>query len=81
MNDPNPIFFPGLGIRLDPPDFFSIGGFKVYYYGLIIGIGLFLAVLYGLKRAKEFGSTEDEILTGVLIVVPIAIVCASRLLW
>lgn len=77
MNDLGPIIFPGLGgLQLNPPNSFSIGGFEIYFYGVIIAFGLVLAVTYGLKRSKEFGLSQDDILDGVLWIVPIAIICA-----
>ena len=71
-----PITFPKLGISLDPPAGFSLGGFSVYFYGVIIALGLFLAVAYALKRRKEFGLLEDDLLDGVLWIVPVSIICA-----
>ena len=70
------ISFPALGIELNPDRSFSIGPLTVHYYGLIIAIGLLLAVWYCSRRAKEFGLTEDHVLDGVLCVTPFAFVCA-----
>ena len=70
------ISFPALGIVLDPPKYLQIGPFMIYYYGLIIAIGLILAVLYGCKRSREFGIREDDVVDGVLWVTPFAILCA-----
>ncbi len=70
------IAFPSLGIELNPPRALTIGSFSFYYYGLIIAVGLVLAVLYACKRSKEFGLKEDDLLDGVLWVTPFAIVCA-----
>lgn len=72
----SPISFPGLGIEIDPPKGFSIGSFELVFYGMLIALGLLLAAIYGLRRRKEFGLTEDQILDGALIVIPIAILCA-----
>ena len=72
----SPISFPGLGIELNPPQGFSIGSMHIQFYGIIIALGLILAVVYGLKRRKQFGLTEDDLLDGVLWVVPVAIICA-----
>ena len=72
----SPISFPGLGFTVDPPQGFSIGSFEVMFYGLIIGLGLLLCCIYGLRRGKDFGLTQDDILDGVLWIVPFAIVCA-----
>ena len=71
------ITFPGLGgLNINPPDHFSIGSFPVYFYGVIIALGLVLAVTYGLKRSRQFGIKQDDILDGVLWIVPFAVICA-----
>ena len=70
------ISFPGLGIEVNPGNSIQIGNFSIYYYGIIIAAGLMLAVWYALKRSKEFGIREDDILDGVLWVVPFAVLCA-----
>ena len=70
------ISFPSLGISLNPSRTFSLGPFTVHYYGLLIAIGLLLAVWYCCRRSKDFGLKEDDILDGVLTVTPFAIVCA-----
>lgn len=70
------ISFPGLGLEMNPSRVLQIGPFSIHYYGLIIAIGLALAVVYGLRRRKTFGLTEDDILDGALLIVPFAIICA-----
>ena len=70
------ISFPSLGITIDPPRIFSLGPLTVHYYGLIIAIGLMLAVVYACKRSSQFGLREDDVLDGVLWVTPFAILCA-----
>lgn len=73
----NPIEFPSLGLKVDPiSDFTLFSTVKIHMYGVIIGIGLLLAVIYGLRRAKQFGLTQDHILDGVLCILPVAIICA-----
>ena len=70
------IWFPSLGLEVNPPRILSLGPFTIYYYGLIIAIGLVLAVAYACRRSKDFGLKEDDIIDGVLWVTPLAIVCA-----
>lgn len=70
------IYFPGLGLEINPPSTFEIFGLSIHLYGLIIATGLVLAAVYGMRRAPRFGLTEDHILDGVLWVTPFAIVCA-----
>ncbi len=70
------ISFPAIGLEIDPIKEFAIGSLNVRLYGIIIAVGLLLAVLYGLKRSKEFGLKEDHILDGVLWIVPLSIIFA-----
>ena len=70
------ISFPSFDITLNPPKFIQIGPLNIYFYGLIIALGLILAVVYGCRRSREFGIREDDLIDGVLWVTPFAIVCA-----
>ena len=63
------IEFPGLGLTLNPPAGFSIGNFEVRFYGLIIAMGLILAVCYALRRKEQFGLSEDDLLDGKYLLV------------
>ena len=70
------ISFPSLDFVWDPATGFSVGGLQIHWYGVLIALGLILAVMYGCGRSKEFGLKEEDILDGVLWIVPLAIVCA-----
>ena len=70
------ISFPWLGLEVNPGRGFDLGPLTINFYGLVIACGLLLAAWYGMKRAKTFGFTEDDILDGVLWVTPFAILCA-----
>ena len=70
------ISFPGLGISVNPPASLTLGSFQIHFYGVVIAVGLLLAVLYACRRAASFGLKEDDILDGVLWVTPFAILCA-----
>ena len=70
------ISFPAFGIDINPAREFSIGPLSIHMYGLIIACGLVLATIYCMRRAKQFGLTEDHVLDGVLCVTPFALVCA-----
>ena len=70
------ISFPSFGIEINPPQVLSLGPVDIHLYGLVIALGLMLAAVYGMRRSKEFGLTEDNILDGVLWITPFAIVCA-----
>ena len=70
------ISIPSLGIEVDPARTISLGPLSIHFYGLIIAVGLILAVLYGCRRCKQFGISEDDLTDGVLWVTPFAILCA-----
>ena len=70
------ITFPGLGLEMNPPSTIQIGSMSIHFYGLIIAVGLILAILYGCHRSREFGIKEDDIVDGVLGIVPFAVLCA-----
>lgn len=70
------ISFPFLGLEVNPPRVFSLGPLNIHLYGMAIGLGLILAVIYACRRSREFGLKEDDILDGVLWITPFAILCA-----
>lgn len=79
----NRISFPGLGINLEVNRVvelfgieFSVFGRPIYWYAVIIAFGFILAVYYGMKRCKQFGTTEDEIMEMLIFAVPSAIIGA-----
>lgn len=65
----------GINITLDPVAF-TLGGWKIYWYGIIIAFGFLLAIIYGFKNAERLGINKDKMLDVVLVVTPIAILCA-----
>ena len=70
------ISFPLFGLEMNPPRGFSVGPLYIHFYGVIIALGLVLAVVYACRRCTQFGIKEDDILDGVLWVTPFAIICA-----
>lgn len=55
---------------------FSVFGHPIYWYGIIIAIGLLLAILLAMYHARREGHNPDNILDLALIVVPLAVICA-----
>ena len=70
------ISFPGIGFTWDPLPSFDIGPLEIHWYGVLIALGMMLAVLYACGRCKEFGLKEDDLIDGVLCIVPFAVLCA-----
>lgn len=80
MNPDATISFPmfGDGFVLDFPRYFTIFGFDIYYYGLIITVGYALAGVYLIKRRNLFSLTKDNILD-LLIIALICGIVGARL--
>ncbi len=73
----NVISFPGLNLEFTINRVaFSIGNFSIYWYGIIIAVGLALALLYGIRECKKVGLSLDDFYNMVLICIPSAIICA-----
>ena len=70
------ISFPSLGIAVNPGRALALGPLTIHYYGLIIAVGLMLAVVYACRRSSQFGMKQDDLLDGVLWITPFAILCA-----
>lgn len=67
MSDYTKVFFDGLGFSVDIPSVaFTIFGYSVHWYGLIIAFGFTLAVLYGGRMAYKWKMSLDG-MTDVLI--------------
>lgn len=55
------IAFPNLGIYLENvPKNFSVFGFHIAFYGLIIGIGVMAGILLAARGAKKTGQNPDD---------------------
>lgn len=70
------ITFPLLNLKLNPSREFSVGPLQIHWYGLLIAIGMLLAVVYACRRCKEFGLRDNDLIDGVLCIVPFAVLCA-----
>lgn len=75
MPDYSVISFPSLGIELNPPKELSLGAFSIRFYGIIIAVGLLLAVIYALRRCAQFGISSDDLIDGILWVLPLSLIC------
>lgn len=59
--------FPKLGISVEVnPIAFQLGDFKVYWYGIIIGIGFLLAILYGFSSCKKMNINKDHLFDAII---------------
>lgn len=71
------ISFPNLGIDIyDLPKTFSVFGVNIAFYGLIIGIGMMLAIAISFREAKITGQKVDDYMDIALFGIIFAIVGA-----
>ena len=69
--DPDQIVFPKLGLDFRINDTaFTVFGFDIKWYSLLIVFGLILAMIYGFSQMKKYGIDPDRaidvILAGIL---------------
>ena len=73
-----PISFPGLfgdwECNIDPIAIHI--GHGIYWYGIILALGMLAGLLLCMKQARRFGLTEDNVLAMVLWAVPACIIGA-----
>ncbi len=70
------ISFPSFGFEWDPIRSFELGPLDIRIYGIMIALGLMLAIFYACGRSREFGMTSDDLTDGALCIVPFAVICA-----
>ena len=62
------VTFPDLGLVFDlNPTAFSIGDFSVQWYGVIIGFGFLLAIIYAACSCKKMNIKEDGLFDCVIV--------------
>ena len=71
------VAFPGLGLEFHlNPIAFSVFGWPIHWYGVIIAVGFLLAVAYCTRVSKRFGIQEDDLLDLLFYAVPLSIIGA-----
>jgi phosphatidylglycerol:prolipoprotein diacylglycerol transferase len=71
------ILFPNLGIELENvPSGITIFGFRIAFYGIIIGIGMLLGWLIAEWMAKKTGQNTELYLDFALVAIIVSVICA-----
>lgn len=71
------VSFPGIGLELNVSRVaFTIGSLDIYWYGLVIGIGMLLALVFAFSKARSFGIDDDKMVDVILLTTFCAIICA-----
>ena len=74
---PNVVSFPKLGLSFTlNRAALKIGGFEIYWYGVLIALGLLLAIIYGIYESKKVKLDADDLFNMIIIALPVAIICA-----
>ncbi len=74
------ISFPMLGgLELDPPAYFTVFGFPIYFYGVLIVCGMLLAILYCSRRAPAFGIKPDDFFPDLMLWLLPLVILGARL--
>lgn len=59
--------FPKLGISVEVnPIALQFGDFKIYWYGIIIGVGFLLAILYGFSSCRKMNINKDHLFDAII---------------
>lgn len=70
------VTFPGLGLSFDINRVaFSIGGFDVYWYGVLLGLALAVGIVYASWRSKHFGLDSDRMMDVIIVGAISAVIC------
>ncbi len=71
------VSFPGLGWKFNIDNVaITIGGLKLYWYGVLIGAAVALCIFLGLKQCRKFGITPDLLTDYCLFTIPMAFIGA-----
>lgn len=71
------ICFPMLGnLTINPPSYFTVFGKNIYFYGVLIGLGFILGMLYCAHRSREFGLKPDDVYDLMIWLIPFSIIGA-----
>jgi phosphatidylglycerol:prolipoprotein diacylglycerol transferase len=71
------ISFPMLGnLSFNPPSYFTVFGVNIYFYGVIIGLGFILGMLYCAHKSRDFGLVPDDIYDLMIWLIPFSIIGA-----
>ncbi len=63
----NTIQFPKLGITVNvDPVAIRLGNFEIFWYGILIGIGFLLAVVYAFSSSKKMNINKDHLTDAVI---------------
>lgn len=73
----NNITFPNLGLDFSiNRTAFSVGNINIYWYGIIIALGMILALIYAIREFKRCDLDQDDLMNMFLLCFPVALIFA-----
>ncbi len=73
------IYFPGMGIGFsNVPSGFTIFGYEIKFYGLIITVGFLLALMIACRDAKKSGQNPDDYIDYLLVMI-VPVILGARI--
>ncbi len=73
----NIVTFPGLDLSFEVNRVaFSIGNINIYWYGVLIALGIVLAICFAFRHCAEFGVDGDAMTDVIIVGVIMGIICA-----
>ena len=72
----NNITIFGLNFDINPVAFSLFGSWSIYWYGILIALGVCFALIYGIKNGDRFGIKPDHIIDSFLVVLPVSVLAA-----
>ncbi len=73
----NLVTFPGLGLSFEISRVaFTIGGVNIYWYGVVIAVGLVLAMIFAMRHCTEFVIDGDALVDVIVVGVVLGILSA-----
>jgi phosphatidylglycerol:prolipoprotein diacylglycerol transferase len=74
---PQSVSFPALGLEFSLNRVaFTIGGFHIYWYGIIMAVAFLVGALYVFRRVRLFGLDSDRVFDVVFVAIVVGIVGA-----
>lgn len=58
------------------PVAFTLLGKDIYWYGIVIALGVLMAILLAIHSGKKYGWTEDDILDFAILAIPLGVIGA-----
>ena len=71
------VLFPGLGLEISVNRVaFSVFGFDIYTYAIIISFSLLLSLFLSIRASEKYGISQNDFMDMMIVAIPMSIICA-----